>query len=275
MRPFRRSLSSNLGPLLLRVALGAFFLWAGWSKVMVTSPYPPEAAAVLANLGVDRAERAAVGAGAPRAPGDADAPDGSLPDPSSAIDGARVILAQATPVPGRVYTAADFSGPVEMANLHNLTLLLHAKASSDKPIWPKVLGESPWVVRMAYAAAWTELLAGAFVLIGLFTPLSAFAIACVMCAAMWLTQIGPATLGGGPSTLGFLPPLNNFSGGDDGWKTFLLQLALLCVGLSLMFSGGGALSVDRWIFGRPGGSSRRGQASYNSEDADGEDEDEE
>jgi uncharacterized membrane protein YphA (DoxX/SURF4 family) len=278
MGAFRRSLSMNFGPLLLRVAIGATFLWAGWPKIMVKDAFPPEALATLANLGVDRAQRAATGApGAPAAPGAPSNPDGALPDPSSDRGEHRVILAQSgAGAPARVYSSGDFAGPVELSRLHHVAIGLHAQSVGDKPVWPKALGSDPWAIRLAYAVAWTELLAGAFVLIGLFTPLSAFAIACVMGGAMWLTQIGPATIGGGPSFLGFLPPLENFAPNPMGWQTFILQLTLFAAAVSLMFSGAGAISVDRWIFGsRKGdGSSGEGRASYNSDDDDAEDEDE-
>lgn len=275
MGAFRRSLSMNLGPLLLRVAIGATFLWAGWPKIMVKDAFPPEALATLANLGVERAQRAA--AGAPVVPDSPAEPDGALPDPSSDRGEHRVILAQSTPgAAARVYSPTDFSGPVELARLHQVALLLHAKSVGDKPVMPKTLGSDPWAIRLAYAVAWTELLAGAFILIGLFTPLSAFAIACVMGVAMWLTQIGPATVGGGTSFLGFLPPLENFAYNPQGWQSFILQLTLFAAAVSLMFSGAGAISVDRWIFGaqKGDGSSGGGRASYNSDDDDAEDEDE-
>jgi uncharacterized membrane protein YphA (DoxX/SURF4 family) len=280
MGAFRRSLTANLSPLLLRVALGVTFLWAGYPKIFEKDAFPPEAAAQLANMGVKRAQDAAIGASAtpPARKDAAPTPGDALPDPStSVVTHPRITLAQSAPAVARTYTAADFAHPVELSRLHGVALALNGSASRDKPIWPKSLGGEPWAIRFAYAVAWTELLAGLFVLIGLFTPLSAFAIACVMGTAMWLTQIGPATLGGGPSSLWFLPPHNGFSTGADGWKNFLFQLVLFVSAVSLMFSGAGALSFDRFIFGarHDDGSSRRGRASYNSDDEHDEDEDEE
>jgi uncharacterized membrane protein YphA (DoxX/SURF4 family) len=280
MGAFRRSLTANLSPLLLRVALGVTFLWAGYPKIFEKDQFPPEAVAQLANMGVKRAQDAAMGASTtpPPATKDAPTPDGALPDPgASVVNQPRVILAQSAPAAARTYTAADFAHPVELPRLHGVALALNGSASADKPIWPKALGGQPWAIRLAYAVAWTELLAGLFVLIGLFTPLSAFAIACVMGTAMWLTQIGPATLGGGPSWLWVLPPLEDFAYNPMGWQAFVMQLMLFAAALSLVFSGAGALSFDRFIFGvRHGdGSSRRGRASYNSDDEQDEDEDEE
>ncbi len=281
MGAFRRSLTANFGPLLLRVALGVTFLWAGYPKVFVKDAFPPESVAHLANMGVKRAQDAAIGASAtpparkdvpPTTPGDA------LPDPTSGLSAEpRVILAQATPPAARTYTADDFAHPVEFSRLHYVAIALDTSAAGDKPIWPKALSGNPWGLRLAHAVAWTKLLAGLFVLIGLFTPLSAFSIACVMGTAMWLTQIGPATLGGGPSTLGFLPPLEGFAMNPMGWQMFVQQLMLFAAAVSLMFSGAGAISFDRFIFGarNPDGSSKRGRASYNSGDDEDEDEDEE
>lgn len=276
MGAFRRSLANNLGPLLLRVALGAAFLFAGYPKIFKDHAFEPEALATLANLGVAGAQRAAGEAKVlppDREPGE---DGGALPDPSSRADSPRVILAQSAPASATTYSAADFAGPVELKSLHFVTLTLHEKSSGAKPLWPKALAGDPWAPRLAHAVAWTEFLAGVFVLIGLFTPLSAFSLACVMGTAMWLTQIGPSTLGGGPSFLWVLPPLNNFEYNPQGWQAFILQLALFSAAMSLVFSGAGSLSVDRWIFGsRKGdGSSGGGRASYNSEDDDAEDEDE-
>lgn len=261
MGAMRTCLTNNLTPLLLRLALGLTFLWAGWGKVWVKVDFAPDALAQLANMGVDRARDAASRAPAPSLP-DAQTPP---PNPGS------VSLVQngaAPSTPGRVYTAADFAGPAQLPGLYGLALFLRGSATGDKPILPASVGRDAWPVRLAHAAAWTELLGGAFLLIGLFTPLSGFAIACVMGTALWMTQIGPATLGGGPSTLGFLPPLNNFSAGDAGWSKFLWQLLIVFSALSLVFSGAGAVSVDRWIFGKRGSSSGAG-ASY--ADDDGED----
>lgn len=260
MGAMRTCCSNNLTPLLLRIAIGLTFLWAGWGKVWVKTDFGPDALASLANMGVDRARDAA------------NPPGASLPDPSSALPHAGVVTLAQGATPGRVYTAADFAGPAKLPGLYGLALFLQSSAGGDKPILPASVGRDAWPVRLAHAAAWTELLGGAFLLVGLFTPLAGFAIACVMGTALWMTQIGPATLGGGPSTLGFLPPLNNFSAGDEGWSKFLWQLVLLVGSLSLVFSGAGAVSVDRWIFGRRG-SSRGAGASYAEDD--GEDDDEE
>lgn len=262
----RTCLSSNLTPLLLRLALGLTFLWAGWGKIMVRTDFAPDALARLANMGVERAQVAAErpagalpDAGAMRAPGGPGVTgEDALPHAG------RVILAQGAPS-GRVYTAADFAGPAQLPGLYGLALFIQSSANADKPTMPATLGRDAWPVRMAHAAAWTELIGGAFLLVGLFTPLSAFAIACVMGTALWMTQFGPATVGGGPSTLGFLPPINNFSTGDEGWAKFLWQMLIVFSALSLVFSGAGAVSVDRWIFGSRG-SSGGDDASYNSDD---------
>ena len=48
--------------------------------------------------------------------------------------------------------------------------------------------------------------------------------------------------------LGFLPQPNLYD--MSSYKDFLFQLALFAMGLALLFSGGGMLSLDRWIFGK-------------------------
>lgn len=110
---------------------------------------------------------------------------------------------------------------------------------------PKALGENNIPSHMAHAAAITEIVAGAFCLLGLLTRLSALSLAGVMGMAMWLTQIGPA-MQMQTAQYGFLPGHNVFD--ISAWATFGWQLALLCAACALFFSGPGTLSIDR-LFG--------------------------
>ena len=276
---FRTSMATNVTPLLLRVALGVTFLWAGWGKVFVTQDYQPAQAAMLANMGVSGAMARATGAtGAPLAPAappreprrdPPDAPSQPLPEPGEnaattparpdAVSIGRVTLVrnsddEAPAPPRRTYRAEDFDGPIELAGLYNLALLLTAvsdRGDDRMPLWPPVMAEGSWPVRWAWAAALTELIAGGLVLIGFMTRLSAFSLAGVMGVAMWLTQIGPR-IGAEEAFLWVLPPLRDFS--PETWRTLLWQFMLLCAALGVFFSGPGCLSLDRFVFG----SSKRG-----------------
>jgi uncharacterized membrane protein YphA (DoxX/SURF4 family) len=112
---------------------------------------------------------------------------------------------------------------------------------------PDALGSPPWAVRLAWAAAITELAAGILLLVGLFSRLGGLAVAWVMGVAIWLTGIGPA-IQGGDAFLGFLPQAGLYD--MQAYKDFFFQLALLAMGLAIAFSGGGMLSLDRFIFGK-------------------------
>ena len=78
------------------------------------------------------------------------------------------------------------------------------------------------------AAAFGELVGGALVLLGLLTRVGAFLIACVMITAI----------------AGFLWP--RFFG-PEGME---LAVAFLAIALALLITGGGQLSVDRFLGGR-------------------------
>lgn len=84
------------------------------------------------------------------------------------------------------------------------------------------------------AAALSELIGGALILLGLFTRVGAFIIACIM-----LTAIFGVHLNGG-----FFMP-----------RGYEYAMTLLAISLALLISGGGALSVDLALTG--GGGRRR------------------
>lgn len=50
--PSSHKKSPWFSPLVIRLVLGVTFIWAGYSKSFLTSTFPPEAAATLANLGL-------------------------------------------------------------------------------------------------------------------------------------------------------------------------------------------------------------------------------
>lgn len=194
-------------------------------------------------------------------PADPDAQDGPQddpqdepqdePQPDTASAGASVALvAQVARAPAETVAAAN-----------RLALLLHKAGNppppadptvaEPMPLVPKIVANPPWTVRLAWAAAIVELAAGVFLLAGFLTRLSALAVAGVMLAAMWLTEVGPA-IQAGDALLGFLPNRNPWD--VTAYATLLWQLALLGAALAVVFAGPGALALDRVLFG--GSSSR-------------------
>lgn len=264
----------HLAPLLLRIALGVTFVWAGWGKLFSEAAYTPEQAAALANMGVSGAQKAAGQPSemlTPPAETEAPAADAPLPEPRSDA-GFRVILAQnAVEAPSAEefrYTAEEFAGPVTLARRHHIALILHNAAhppEGERRAWPQALGSGVWPNLLAWAVGLSELALGALVLIGLVTRLAALGIAIVMATALWLVAIAPA-LSSPDAFLGFLPPLAGFSPG--AWTPFLFKLTLCFAALSVLISGPGAISFDRFL------SRRTARRSASSNTGDDEDDDE-
>lgn len=282
---FRHSMALNFSPLLLRVALGVTFFYAGWGKVFEKSEFAPEQVAVLANMGFGKAKSAALGGAGPVEAAPLDSapakpePADALPEPgrvSNPVErsSGRVVLARqdhageqgagealnaatqsssAPAAPSRLYRASDFAGPVMLSRTHFIGLAMHGAAypaDGGRQLLPTALVNRPWGWALSHGASLTELVGGALILIGLLTRLSALGLAVVMGMAIWLTTVGPS-LGASGAFLGVLPAVGRFD--SDAWQTWLLQLILFCAALAVFFSGPGAVSVDRLLMGRRGG----------------------
>lgn len=152
------------------------------------------------------------------------------------------------------YSPADFAEPTMVKRLYPgvvVRLVNAAEPGLDpqtsepiKPIAPAWAAEKQVVLALGWAAPLTEAIAGALLLVGLFTRLSAFSLVGVMVTAIWLDTIGPAWQAG-EVVLGFIPNHDPFS---FDWVKPLWQLLVLASTAGLMFSGAGALSLDRLLF---------------------------
>lgn len=153
------------------------------------------------------------------------------------------------------YTAADFVEPVKVKRVHYITLLLVKAANpgtdaNGKPLmalWPTWAAGGRWPVLLAWAAVVTELVGGAFVLLGFLTRFWSLGLVFTMFVAAWLTSFGPAFQSGN-TVWGFIPNHPRFQ--LDAWQVPLWQLMLSMGALSLFFMGSGAWSLDRLLFGR-------------------------
>lgn len=230
------SLAISVPPLLLRLVLAITFTWAGLGKIAGTMEVSPADAAILAQMKVTPAATPAPTPTDPLAaatPGDAAEP------------AATPAVAPATP--GRV------------GRVNGIAILLHRSANpasttapdgtvtTPMPLWPAWAASGSLPVALAWTVAITELLAGLFLLIGFLTRFAGLAVAGVMAGAIWLTQVGPAVQSG-KTLLGFLPVVEPWY--EIGWMPLMWQTALLFMGLALVFSGGGALSIDRAVSAR-------------------------
>ncbi len=240
---FRDSLAISVTPLLLRVALGITFVWAGAGKVLETMPVQGEAAAALANMGVLTPTSVS-----PTSAAREDVPSRTLPP--TLIQPAEKPAAPAA----KKYSAADFPNPVEVKRLYGIALLIDSCAhpsdvdgTARMALWPPNAARGMWPSILAWAVALTELIGGFLLLVGLFTRLSALGIAGTMLGAMWLTVIGPA-IQSGATRFGFLPDYPAFD--IEKWKNLLWQFGLFMSALGLFFAGPGALAADRMLFPR-------------------------
>ncbi len=159
---------------------------------------------------------------------------------------------------GTVYAGSDFPDAMEVKQVYGISLMisrasdpgLTADSTPITPIMPAMFASKPWPKIMAWAVAITEIAAGAFLLLGFLTRLSAMSLAIVMLVAMWMTQFGPAMMRSTDAILGFIPRADNLWASPQ-YQTMLWQLALVAMCAALFFLGAGAVSVDRLLF-KPG-----------------------
>jgi len=275
----RNALATNVTPLMLRLGLGAIFLWAGTAKLFYSNTAVGEEAALLANLGViaapsppttpppapapveSQTPAPAQPAPAEEAPKPAPAEEAPAPEtepkappsvPPAMVALTTLAQAGAAAAPAPAFTADQFPDPVTYKRLHGITTLLHQSAQPDANghrLWPAELS-SPRMLRLfAWMAALTEFFGAVLVLIGFLTRLSALAMAGTMVVAMLLTTVGPAAIGP-DAFLGLLPqPQLADPKGNPVWQTMMTQWIVLMSAIGLLCAGAGAFSIDRLVFG--------------------------
>ena len=284
----RQRTGLSVPPLLLRLALAVVFIWAGYTKVFGTFEVDETNRAALIAAGVlpkgdavpdpvipDPVDEEPITEPDPEPIPDPIPEEEPLPeeepDPVSPVEPAPqpedpvaepepepapddpthvLLVAQSQPAPQKVQKANEIA--VMLYKGANPEPVVNEDGTTKTPlaIVPQGLGAPPWPKYLAWAAAITELVAGVLLLIGALTRLSGLAVAGIMGVAMWLTQIGPA-ISSGNTWLGFLPVNDPYDPMNPAtYTTMLYQLALLAMGLALLFSGPGMLSIDRFVMGR-------------------------
>lgn len=154
-----------------------------------------------------------------------------------------------------VYAASDFPDEMEVKRVYSLALMI-AKAAAPgltkdsqpiDPILPSKLAYAPWPTAFAWAAAVTEIAAGAFLILGFMTRVSAVSTLSIMLVAMWMTQFGPAAIQSTDAILGFIPSKSD-PWAPGAYSNLLWQLALAAMSGAVFFLGSGALGIDRILF---------------------------
>ena len=276
---FGQKLAYHIAPLFMRVVVGVTLLWAGLGR-LIPEDYPvsPQNARALVDMGaVEEAKvrgfldadpsaspvSEEVTNGDPSSDNDDAGEDtdpgstgGADPDSDNATDGG-----SASTLDHAITLAQDADANDDLPVLKRLyevaVVVSHAAnpgpndaGETPSPILPSFMGDKSTPKYLGWAAAVAEIFAGGFLLIGFMARLSGLTAACVMAMAMWLTNIGPAVMGHVPAKFGFLPFPESQSFFDTPFYVELgWQLALLAGGLTLLFSGAGALSLDRILFG--------------------------
>lgn len=271
----------RFAPFLLRLSLGATFLWAGFGKIYADTQVQGERAALLADMGVN-AVLSSKGGGEtkPKTPAPKkDAPE-PAPEPSSrptpkeplpsggspSADAGQSTLTitplvgLATPSGDGPHSADEFPEPIKVKRLYELALGLHAAANpapnavgkTGMPLWPRAAAKGSWPVYLAWAVTLAEVVGGFSLLAGFLTRLGGFSIAVVMAGAIWLTEIGPAVQSG-KTWLFILPDHSAFGAmGEEGgtYMMLLWQGTLLASSVAVLLLGPGCLSLDGLLFGK-------------------------
>ncbi len=212
-------------PTLSRIVLCAAFLPAGWNKVMTETTFSGEDAQRLIQLGViDEEPQAHIGPNRSIVPAsfqDETASDDQAPAESSEPEQPAVTAdeAETTPSEPVTYTAKP---------LHGITLML------DKAGWPAPV----WMARLA---AFTELVGGGLLLVGLFSRFWGLGLAIAMGVAFCLTSV-PALLDAGNVFTGL------FNLKTDVFTGMFTQLGLLVLAFGVFLTGAGPISLDRALF---------------------------
>lgn len=261
---FSQRAAYNIVPLLARLVLGAAFITAGLAK-LGTQTFEGESARLLDELRAPAAQPPTPGTpGSPGTPGTSGNGDAALgfdrgfilrtvalrQDEAGAQDEGEQdageqgdddtatqppIITDPTrdPSNGRtVLTVPTLT--TEGRALHGIALLV---AGSNE-------GLKPYAIYLAWAAALTELIGGGLLLIGLFARLWGLALAGVMAVAFYLTSLDIVT----QTWIIHLLPDHT-----PQFNTVFNQLGLMVLAFGIFLTGAGALSLDRFIFGRSGG----------------------
>ncbi len=236
-------------PTLARIVLAAVFIPAGWNKVFVNAEFTADEANELRALGVTPdpapAKTTADASGAlegasvryvlarynPQEPppgtgtGDAKSSSGQAATAPAPTTTAPIVLNPAPqtppqePLPPGTYTAQA---------LHKLTLMLHAN-NFPYPLW------------QARLAAFTELIGGAMLLLGLFSRIWGLGLSIAMGVAFYLTSMSANHIFQTDPRVFAMDPMKGM--------VAYIQASMFVLAFGVLLTGAGPLSLDRMLFG--------------------------
>ena len=207
-------------PTLSRIVLCAAFLPAGWNKVMTETTFSGEDAQRLFELRViDEEPQPHIGSNRSIVPAsfqDDAASDDQAPAESSEPEQPAVTADEAATTPSEpgTYTARP---------LHRVTLML------DKAGWPAPV----WMARLA---AFTELVGGGLLFVGLFSRVWGLGLAIAMSVAFYLTSWN------------VLLDSHLFSLEVTAFNQMFTQTGLFVLAFGVFLTGAGPISLDRALF---------------------------
>ena len=217
-------------PTLSRLVLAAAFLSAGYNKVFKDMEFPAEQATVLKNMGVSVTPVSTSAAATPRYEGlDLVLVPASYQDTSSP---------PTTGSPSHpTVTTTLAPGMYRAKAMYAVALMIHNQHWFSTPRYE---------VWLTWVAAYTELIGGAMMLLGLFARLWGLGLACVMGVAFFMTSMQPPM-----EVHKHLTDFFSWGQLDNGrnFSTVFIQLAFFTLAFGVMLTGAGPLSLDRLLFG--------------------------
>ncbi|MBL4699242.1 MAG: DoxX family membrane protein [Phycisphaerales bacterium] len=180
---------------------------------------------------------------------------GDEPTSEIPVEDEQKIQLQSVQYEGTHYAASDFPDTMEVKQVYSIALMiskaadpgLTADSNPISPIMPAMLASNPWPKALSWAVAITEIAAGALLIIGFLTRISALSVFVVMLVALWMTQFGPAVIQSNDAILGFIERYDN-PWASASYAGLLWQLALAAMAGSVFFMGSGAIGIDRVLF---------------------------
>lgn len=250
---FSQYAGTAIVPTLARLVLAAVFVSVGWNKVFKYADFNAEQATQLKALGVNvELKQPSAGASTMAPQTQPHNPNGvqfrlaslrqeasSTPPATPPAQDASATEQDVDEAPASVPTQPAPSetpatdqplpeGTYTAQSLHSLTLLLHNN-NFPQPVW------------MARLAAFTELIGGAMLLLGLFSRIWGMGLAIAMGVAFYLVSMKINGV--------FEMDPRVFAENIPNLNVAACQLGLLLLAFGILLTGPGPLSLDRLLFG--------------------------